>query len=210
MTIKVKICGITNVDDALEAIDLGADYLGFNFYPDSPRYISPENLDNILKDVPYNIGKVGIFVNADAQLVIDVATQFNLDLLQFHGDEVEDYCNQFARPVMKAVRPKSIADLDGLENYDSDYFLVDSFVQSSFGGTGVVSNWDLAREIKKKVNKPMFLSGGLTPENIELAIASVRPFGVDVASGVEHEPGQKSYKKMQEFIKKAKSFNEVK
>ena len=205
MSVKVKICGITNLDDALDAVELGADYLGFNFYPDSKRYVSLETFDEIIKEIPYEIAKVGVFVNADPQFVIDVATEFNLDLLQFHGDETAEYCNQFARPFIRAIRPEKESDLAGLEKYEADYFLVDSFVSHSYGGTGIVSNWDLAKLVKKNFNKPLFLSGGLNSDNIEIAIGSVRPFAVDVASGVEDEPRKKSFRKMEEFIKKAKS-----
>lgn len=204
MSTIVKICGITNIDDAFDAIELGADYLGFNFYPDSPRYVSPEKLNLIITEIPYSVKKVGIFVNCAPQVVIDIATQFDLDLLQFHGDEKAAYCNQFARPFIKAIRPKNESDLLGLEEFQADYFLVDSFVSGNFGGTGIVSNWDLARQVKK-LGKPIFLSGGLDPDNVEMAIGAVKPFGVDVASGVEFEPGKKDYHKMNEFIQKVKN-----
>lgn len=204
MSIKVKICGITNLDDALDAVELGADYLGFNLYPDSPRYITPKKLQDILINIPFNVGKVGVFVNCDAKLVTDFVTQFELDMMQFHGDEPPAYCNQFARPYIRAIRPEKEADIAGLEEYKADYFLVDSFVQDSYGGTGVISNWDLARKVKD-LGKPIFLSGGLKPENVEMAISSVNPFAVDVASGLESEPGKKDYRKMEEFIKKVKS-----
>lgn len=205
MKVKVKICGLTNLEDTLDAIELGADYLGFNFYRDSKRYVSPEMFAEIVREVPYEIAKVGVFVNADPQFVIDISTEFELDLLQFHGDEKPEYCNQFARPFIRAIRPERESDLEGLHLYDADYFLVDSFVSSSYGGTGVVSNWDLARIARKESGKPIFLSGGLTADNVEIAIGSVRPFAIDVASGVEEHPGKKSYRKMEEFIKRAKS-----
>lgn len=203
MSVQVKICGITNLQDALDAIELGADYLGFNFYPDSRHYVEPKNLQKILQEVPHNIGKVGIFVNCDAQLVIDIATEFNLDLLQFHGDEPPQYCNQFARPFMRAIRPQKESDLKGLADFKATYYLVDSFVENAYGGTGVISNWSLARKVKE-LGKPIFLSGGLTPDNVEAAIRSVKPFAVDVASGVEKWGGRKDYRLMEEFIKRAK------
>ncbi len=206
MTVKVKICGLTNFEDTLDAIELGADYLGFNFYKDSKRFISFEKFEEIVQEIPYEVMKVGVFVNADPQLVIDAATEFNLDYLQFHGDETAEYCNQFARPFIRAVRPERESDLAGLNDFEAEFFLVDSFVSHSYGGSGVVSNWDLAKKIKSDLQKPLFLSGGLTAENIEMAIGSVKPFAVDVASGVELEPGKKDYHKMDEFIKRAKSF----
>lgn len=202
MTIKIKICGITNVDDALDAVELGADYLGFNFYPDSPRYIEPKKAVQIFDEIPFSVGRVGVFVNADEANVIDLATELNLDLLQFHGDETPEYCSRFARPVIRACRPQTESDLEEIRRYDVDYILVDANVKNSFGGTGVVSNWDLARSAGQ--HRPLFLAGGLAADNVEIAIASVNPFAVDVASGVEASPGKKDYRKMEEFIKKAR------
>jgi len=203
MTVKVKICGITNIDDALDAIELGADYLGFIFYPDSKRFIDVQSFSALMQEVPFTVPKVGVFVNYDQQAAVNIATDFDLNLLQFHGDESPEYCQKFARPIIKAIRPEKESDLEGLADYKADYILVDSFVQNSYGGTGVVSNWDLARKAKEVA--PIFLSGGLNPDNIEMAIQSVEPFAVDVCSGVEKEPGKKSYRLMEEFIKKAKS-----
>lgn len=193
---------MTNLADTMDAIDLGADYLGFNFYPDSKRYLPPDQCAKILEDVPFNIPKVGIFVNADPQLVIDIATELDLDLLQFHGDESHEYCQQFARPYMKALRPKNESDLAGFENFGGEFFLIDAFVQNAYGGTGVTSNWDLAKIVSKKYK--LFLSGGLTTQNIELAIQAVKPYAVDVCSSIEQKPGVKDYAKMEEFIKRAK------
>ncbi|MBU0505407.1 MAG: phosphoribosylanthranilate isomerase [bacterium] len=204
MSILVKICGITNVDDAIDALELGADYLGFNFYSKSPRFLTYEKFDEILSEVPYSIGKVGVFVNEDVQTVIDVATHYELGFLQFHGEETPEYCNQFARPYIRAMRPQKESDLDVMASYDADFFLIDSYVQNAFGGTGVVSNWDLAKAAKEK-HANIMLSGGLNPDNVELAVCSVRPYAVDVCSGVEEKPGKKSYRKMEEFIKIVKN-----
>lgn len=186
----------------MDAVELGADYLGFNFYPDSPRYLSFENAARLFEEIPFSVGKVGIFVNDDPQRVVDIATALNLDLLQFHGDETPEYCNWFARPFMKAFRPQTETDIKVIGDFHGDYILIDAFVENSFGGTGIVSNWDLARAAKKI--GPVFLSGGLNCDNVELAIASVQPFAVDVASGVEEAPGKKDYRKMEEFIKRAR------
>lgn len=206
MTTQVKICGITNLEDALDAIELGADFLGFNFYPESKRYITPEDCRRILNEIPYTVVTVGVFVNCDPQLVVDIATDFNLGFLQFHGDEDPDYCNQFGRPFIKALRPKNESVLSEIPLYECDYVLIDSFVQNAYGGTGVTSNWDLARQAKD-YRIPLFLSGGLNPENIEMAVQTVKPFAVDVASGVEESPRKKDYYLMQEFIKKAKGIS---
>lgn len=202
MTVKVKICGITNLDDALDAIELGADYLGFNFYPESPRFIHPEACLKLLEEVPTEIPRVGVFVNANPQLVINLATEMTLSLLQFHGDETPEYCRQFGRPTMKAFRPKKPEDLIVIPDYECDYILIDSFVEKAYGGTGIIGNWELTRTAKKY--GPVFLSGGLKTDNVEIAISTVKPFAVDVASGVESAPGKKDYHKMEEFIKRAK------
>lgn len=202
MTTKVKICGFTVLEDVLDAIDLGADYLGFNFYPDAPRYIDPDKCLGILEDIPPNLPTVGVFVNADPQQVIDIATYLDLDYLQLHGDEAPEYCSQFARPVIKALRPQNESELENVAQYGADFILIDAFVGDAYGGTGVVSNWDLARKAGEQAKT--FLAGGLKPSNVEMAIQAVKPFAVDVASGVEKSPGKKDYRLMEEFIKRAK------
>lgn len=205
MTVQVKICGLTNLDDAMDAVELGADLLGFNFYPDSKRFIKPMDYIKIAREIPNNVQKVGVFVNADQKLVTDFAIEGELDFLQFHGDESAEYCNSFARPYIKALRPKSEKDLDVLKDYEADFFLIDSNVSGTYGGSGVTANWDLARKAKEQ-GKSIFLAGGLKSDNIEMAIASVKPYGVDVSSGVELRDGKKDYHEMDEFIKKAKFF----
>ncbi len=204
MSILVKICGLTNLDDVMDGVELGVDFLGFNFYPDSPRYIDPIAAKDIVSEVPQSIAKVGIFVNANIQLVIDIAVDLELDYLQFHGDETPEYCNQFGRPWWKAFRLQNEADVALIKDYESDIFLIDSYVEKAFGGTGVVSNWDLARSAKKYGK--LILSGGLNLSNVEMALESVKPFAVDVASGVENSPGVKDRHKMEEFITKVKAF----
>lgn len=202
MSVLVKICGITNLDDAMDAIEFGADFIGFNCYPDSPRYIEPEKIMDIVSEIPDAIQKIGIFVNEDRQKTIDISVECGLDFVQFHGDETAEYCNAFGRPWIKAHRLKDEADLELMGAYESPWLLVDAYVEKAFGGTGVVSNWDLAR--KAKDYGLLFLSGGLNPENIELALDSVKPYAVDVASGVESAPGIKDRYKMEEFIRKVK------
>lgn len=203
MTVKIKICGLTNLDDTLDAIELGADYLGFNFYPDSKHYIDPESCQKILEDVPFTIQKVGVFVNADPQYVIDVATDLNLDLIQFNGDETPDYCNQFARPTIKALQLKDLQDLKNLKAWQAKHFLIKVHIQNAYGDNGgLICNWNLAREVKN--HGLVFLSGNLTPENVEMAIASVQPFAVEGLSGIEFEPGRKDFHKMEEFIKRVR------
>ncbi len=204
MSVLVKICGLTNLEDTMDAIELGADFLGFNFYPDSPRYIEPPRAKEIFREIPGAVAKVGIFVNADFQTVVDMAIELELDYLQFHGDETADYCNQFGRPWWKAFRLQDEKDLEMIPPYKSEWLLIDSFVEKAFGGTGIVSNWDLAKKAKKYGS--LILSGGLKSSNIEMALSSVKPYAVDVASGVESSPGVKDRLKMEELIRRVKNF----
>jgi phosphoribosylanthranilate isomerase len=199
---KVKICGITNLEDALAAVDYGADALGFNFYSQSPRFIHPEKAIEILEEIPPSVWRVGVFVNEAEEIVSDLSQILELDFLQFHGDETPYYCEQFATPFWKAFRLQDEKSLDLLKKYHCDYYLIDTYIEKTFGGTGVTGNWDLAREAKK--SGQVILAGGLTPENVEIAIRTVEPAGVDVASGVEIRPGIKNRAKMEEFIRKAK------
>lgn len=204
----VKICGITNLEDALAAIEFGADALGFNFYPKSPRFIEPEDAKKILDEIPPAISKVGVFVNESEEFVKDLSQILSLDYLQFHGDETPYYCEQFASPYWKVFRLQN-EGTDGAEKsfelmkkYHCDSYLIDTFSQDAFGGTGKTGNWELAREAKR-LGK-IILAGGLTPDNVEEAIRIVQPDGVDVASGVEKSPGKKDHSKLEEFISRAK------
>ena len=202
MSVLVKICGLTNLDDAMDAVDCGADLLGFNFWADSRRYIDPETARELIGELPTAVSKVGIFVNADPHWMIDVAVELELDFLQLHGDETPEVCNAIGRPWFKAFRLKDEKDLLEIPRFESEWLLVDASVEKAFGGTGGVSNWDLAREAKKYGS--LFLSGGLKPDNIETAIRTVAPYAVDVASGVESAPGVKDRNRVEEFIKRAK------
>lgn len=204
MSIKVKICGITNLDDALDAVEFGADYLGFNFYPDSSRYIEPIKAKEIMADIPQNIKKVGVFVNEDRQTALDITIELGLDWMQFHGDETPEYCNQIGHPWFKAFRLKDESVIDSIKDFDSPWLLVDAYVEKAFGGTGVVANWDIARQAKEFGD--LFLSGGLKVDNVLMAIEAVKPFAVDVASGIEVSPGVKDRNLMEEFIRKVKSY----
>ncbi len=206
MSVLVKICGLRTLDDAFDALDCGADLLGFNFYPDSKRYIDPIDAKKIFEDLPPAIPKVGIFVNADPQLVVDLAVDLSLDILQFHGDETPEYCSQFGRSWWRAFRPASEKDILEIPQYEeAEGYLIDAYVEKAFGGTGVVSNWDLA--VKAKKYGKIILSGGLKPDNIEMALQTVKPYAVDVASGVEDFPGVKNLHKMEEFIAKVRRFS---
>lgn len=199
----VKICGLTTLEDTLAAIDFGADYLGFNFYAQSPRYLSYEKAKRIFEEIPPNIPKVGVFVNEEYENIVDLSQLLGLDYLQFHGDESPEFCNQMGYPWWKAIRLENDADLEKITQYESECILIDAFVRGQYGGTGEKPDWDLAKRVKN-MGKKIFLAGGLNPENVALAIATVQPYAVDVASGVESKPGKKDLKKMEDFISKAK------
>jgi phosphoribosylanthranilate isomerase len=197
--VKVKICGITNVEDALAAAQAGADAVGFMFYEKSPRFVTLEQAEAIHQQLPPYIIRVGVFVNPEDELVSAALSHCGLTILQFHGDEPNDFCHQFGVMSMKAFRMKDGSSLQQLADYTTDAFLLDSYVAGKHGGTGEKFNWDLAIEAKK-FKRPIFLSGGLTPENIAAAVKKVEPFAVDVSSGVESAPGKKDHKKIRDFI----------
>jgi len=203
MSVKVKICGINNLQDALCAADAGADALGFMFYEPSPRFVDLEAAAAIAQKLPLNIVRVGVFVDAPEELVLRAIAGCGLNLLQFHGNESPDYCLQFGLMSMKAFRIKDDASLKALADYPTDAWLLDSYVTDKLGGTGEKFNWELARQAKQ-FGKPIFLAGGLTPENVAGAIDQVQPYAVDVSSGVETSPGKKDQVKVRAFIKAAK------
>lgn len=203
MSVKVKICGITNASDALAAAEAGADALGFMFYDKSPRHVSVRQAAEIIHGLPPFVMKVGVFVDAPEDLVMRAIGDCGLNLLQFHGDESPEYCAQFALMSMKAFRMRDSESLKLLSEYATDAWLLDGFVADKLGGTGEQFNWDLAIEAKK-AGRLIFLAGGLTPENVAEAVRKVQPYGVDVSSGVEAEPGRKDHAKVREFIRAAK------
>jgi len=199
---KIKICGITNLEDALASIEYGADALGFVFYPNSPRYVIPEKAAEIMAQLPPFITTVGVFVNEEPAKIKEIMSSAQLRVLQLHGDETPQACSTW-KPVVKAFRVKDFVDLKPLELYKGvAAYLIDSFAPSSYGGTGQIFNWDIAVEAKKFGN--IILSGGLTPENIEKAVSWVKPYAVDVSSGVETAKGKKDLKKVRKFIERAK------
>ncbi len=203
MAVKVKICGITRLDDGLRAADSGADALGFVFHPPSPRFVPLEVAAQIAQKLPAHIVKVGVFVDADEESVLRAIAGCGLNLVQFHGHEQPEYCLQFGLMSMKAFRIRDEASLQELPNYPTDAWLLDSYVPGKPGGTGEKFNWELARQAQM-LGRPVFLAGGLTPQNVAEAVRLVRPYGVDVSSGVEISPGKKDHQKVQEFIRAAK------
>jgi phosphoribosylanthranilate isomerase len=206
MNTKVKICGITNLADAQAAVGAGADALGFNFYEKSPRFVPLKTAAEISKKLPPFVMRVGIFVNAPEGFVLRAIGESNLTMLQFHGDEPPEFCTQFGLMSMKAFRIRDEKSLDELPKYQTDAYLLDACSAEVRGGTGEKFNWDLAVEAQK-FGRPIFLAGGLTPENVAGAVKKVRPFGVDVASGVEISPGKKDHAKVKAFIQAAKKEN---
>jgi len=204
MPVKVKICGITNLPDGLAAAEAGADALGFVFYDQSPRQVSVEAAANLIRALPPFIIKVGVFVNAPEDLVVRAARECGLNLLQFHGDESPEYCLQFGLMSMKAFRVRDAASLQGVRDYPTDAWLFDAHTPDKLGGTGETFNWDLALEARAW-GRPIFLAGGLTPENVAEAVRCARPYAVDVSSGVEASPGRKDPARVKAFIQAAKA-----
>ncbi len=205
----IKICGITNIEDALKVVELEADALGFVFYEKSPRKITKEEAKEIISSLPKGIVKIGLFVDELEEKVNEITAYCNFDILQFHGDETPDYCKKFPQKIIKAFRIKDKESLINIPKYEVDYCLLDAYSEAAPGGTGRTFNWELAIAAKK-FGRPIILSGGLNPENVVGAIEKVAPFGVDVSSGVELSPGKKDYKKLKEFITKVRGFDEAK
>jgi len=204
MSVKVKICGVTNFEDASAAVDVGADALGFMFYESSPRNVPVKAAADIIRQLPPFVAKVGVFVNAAEETVRRAIAECGIDTLQFHGDETPEFCRRFLPlKIYKAFRMENLESLRALPGYRTDAWLLDSFVAETLGGTGAKFNWDLAVEAKK-LGRPIILAGGLTPENVADAVRKVQPYAVDVSSGVESAPGQKDWTKVREFIVAAK------
>ena len=204
MSTRVKICGITSVADGLMAAGAGADMIGLMFYDRSPRNITLETAAEISRALPPFVLRAGVFVNPDEEFVMRAIAECNLNVLQFHGDEPSDFCTQFGLMSLKAIRIRDAESLNQLADYETNAFLLDAHSKNGLGGTGEKFNWDLAVGAQR-YGKPIFLAGGLTPENVADAVRRVRPFGVDVSSGVESAPGKKDPGKVRAFIKAAKA-----
>ena len=200
--VKVKICGITSLEDALHACACGADALGFVFYGESPRCIDPAAAATIIRQLPPFVTTVGLFVNADPEQVEEVADFCGLDVIQLHGDEGPDECDFTPRRTIKALRVRDAKSLARHLDYEVAALLLDAWVKGSYGGTGHAFNWELAAEVARQ--RPVILAGGLTPENVAAAVTAVQPYAVDVSSGVEAAPGKKDPAKVAAFIAKAR------
>ncbi len=203
MGVTVKICGITSVEDAQAVEQAGADAVGLMFYEGSPRYIALEQAKAIVDSLSNTIVRVGVFVNSEESFVRQAMEICTLNMLQFHGDETPEYCARFEIMTLKAIRVSDESSLREMERYSADGFLLDAFSENSLGGTGETFNWELAKRATKS-GRPIFLAGGLTSENVAEAVKAVRPFAVDVSSGVESEPGKKDAAKVRAFVAAAK------
>lgn len=201
--VRVKICGITSAGDAVTAVDAGADALGFMFYEHSPRLVSFKQAAAIIRELPPLIAKVGVFVNPSEEVVRRAIVETGIDTLQFHGEEPPEFCRRFGLKSIKAFRVRDAGSLTAAASYATEAWLLDSFVTGQYGGTGAQFNWDLAAEAARR-HARVILAGGLSPANAAEAVRKVRPFGLDVSSGVESAPGKKDPAKVRDFIAAAK------
>lgn len=202
--IPTKICGITNLMDAKVAVENGASAIGLIFYEKSPRAISIENAKSISKQLSYSVIRVGVFVNQNKDFIDKTISDVQLNMIQLHGDESSNFCNQFEVPVFKAVRIKNEASLSVMDQYNVGGILLDTFSNKQYGGTGKTFDWSL---INEQIDTPIILSGGLNPDNILDAIDSVKPAAIDVNSGVELSPGKKDHQKINLLFEKLKNTN---
>ena len=202
----IKICGITNLEDAVAAIAMGADALGFNFYKPSPRYITPQSAREIIQQLPDEILKVGVFVNeASPEAVRNIANESGITALQLHGDESPEYCNDLAdKYIIKCLAVSTDFDNQMPQRYQVDAIMLDTKHNTLRGGTGRPFDWSIAQKVSKKVPK-LYLAGGLSPENVADAIETVRPFAVDACSSVETIPGKKDHERMRAFVTAVRS-----
>ena len=200
--VKVKVCGITNADDAFSAVALGADALGFIFAP-SPRRISPEDARNIIQAIPPLVKAVGVFVDQDPAEIKEIIHFCGIDLIQLHGHELPGLCSELMPFTIKAIRMRDQTVIGSMEKYRGTVraMLLDTYSQESAGGTGKSFNWDLAVEAKG-MGVPIILAGGLNPSNILKAVSAVKPYAVDVNSGIEDRPGKKNYALLKELFEK--------
>jgi phosphoribosylanthranilate isomerase len=196
--VKIKICGITNVEDALAASEAGADALGFNFYKKSPRYIEPQKAGEIVRQLPPFVVPVALFVNEREEKIRDIQFTTGIKVLQFQGDEGPEFCERFSTRVIKVFQVKDKESLKQMAHYRVNAYLLDSYKEGMRGGTGVAFDWHLA--VVAKTLGRIILAGGLTPENVADAVKLVQPYAVDVASGVEKEKGIKDHGKIKKFI----------
>lgn len=204
LLVKVKICGITNLQDAQAAAEMGADMLGFNFYPKSPRYVEPDAAVQIIDRLSAYVDTVGVFVNADITQIQQMVAEGHLNWAQLHGDETPQYCESLRSlsvRTMKAIRVKDEKDIRRAEDYATDAVLLDAYHPEKYGGTGMTFDWNIVGHIGKRV----FLAGGINPYNARAA-AELGVYGLDVCSGIESEPGKKDHTKMRKLFESLQEF----
>ncbi|MHC4705901.1 MAG: phosphoribosylanthranilate isomerase [Planctomycetota bacterium] len=198
LIVKVKICGITNYEDAAAAVDAGADLVGFNFYPKSPRFIKPEGAAEIINKLPAFVDVAGVFVNESIERIHEARNLCALEWVQLHGEEGPEFCRGFLShnvKTMKAIRVRGQSDIEKAEDYFTDAILLDAFDPEKYGGTGIAFDWNIVGHINKRV----FLAGGINPENAVRAV-ELGVYGIDICSGIEAEPGKKDHKKMKKLF----------
>ena len=203
--VQIKICGITNIDDAMAAASAGADALGFVFHPASPRYVTPDRARYIIESLPQAVCTVGVFVNLSAAEVLQIAELCGLDFIQLHGGETQDYCRRLPRErLIKALSFRSEEEFAVMAGYPVRAFLIDAHDPVRHGGTGRTCDWNLAG--KAAARHPLILAGGLNGENIIAALTAVHPLAVDISSGVETAPGKKDHEKIRSVIASVQRF----
>lgn len=195
---RIKICGITNLKDAQAAVEFGADALGFIFYKESKRYVDPETANKIISNLSPFITKVGVFVNSDLEEIIEIRDKTGIDVAQLHGDESQEFCQSIPFRIIKVIRVKDKSDIDRVAQYADQDILFDTYSDKEYGGTGRSFDWGILTDLS--LPNRIILSGGLSSDNILDAVKIVRPYAVDVSSGVEAEPGKKDHKKIKAFI----------
>ena len=205
--VKVKVCGMTSLKDALVAVEVGADAVGFIFYKKSPRSVTMKTVREIVLELPPFVDTVGVFVDETAEQINKIADYCNLDIIQLHGDESPTFCKKIRRKGIKAFRIKDMQSVKKLSNFQVSGFLLDTFSENLHGGTGKVFDWNLALPAKKF--GAVIIAGVLTPNNVQQAVRQIRPYGVDVCSGVESEPGIKDHKKVRAFLNNAKAGRKI-
>jgi phosphoribosylanthranilate isomerase len=199
----VKVCGITNLDDARVAVDAGVDMLGLIFYPPSPRYVTPACAREIVASLPASLPVVGVFVNEDAEAISRVVRDSGVHMVQLHGEETPALCHQLPWPVVKTFRFTAQVQPEMMRCYTVAAYLVEGFHADFYGGGGAMADWQRVATLPQYGR--IMLAGGLTPENVAAAIRTVRPYAVDVCSGVEASPGKKDWHKLQAFVTRAKA-----
>ncbi|MEZ5347299.1 MAG: phosphoribosylanthranilate isomerase [Pyrinomonadaceae bacterium] len=200
---KVKICGITNLEDALLSAELGADNLGFNFYKKSPRYILPDEAREVIGKLPPEISTTGVFVNEDPQKIADIAKIADLTAIQLHGEESPGFLFELKTKmdleIIKAFRVGSDFEPEFISQYEADSILLDAFSPKEYGGTGNVFDWEIAKRVRE-IFPRMYLAGGIDVENVTIAIDAVEPYAIDACSGLEEFPGKKNHDQLRKFL----------